>query len=121
VQELGVQTAVVSGGASLAPHLEDFYEAAGLPVLNGWGLTETSPVIACRSLSPKHPAANVRGTVGSKLPGTSVMYDHAPALACQFMRYDCDLASRVISREERAEGPIAFRLAHVPHLHGSLP
>lgn len=39
---------VVSGGGSLATHLDDFFEVIGLPVLNGWGLTETSPVLACR-------------------------------------------------------------------------
>ena len=36
---LGIRQAVVSGGGSLAPHLDDFYEAIGLPVINGWGLT----------------------------------------------------------------------------------
>ena len=36
---IGVQKAVISGGGSLAPHLDTFYEAIGLPVLNGWGLS----------------------------------------------------------------------------------
>lgn len=45
---LGIRKTVVSGGGSLASHLDLFYEAVGLPVLNGWGLTETSPVLACR-------------------------------------------------------------------------
>jgi long-chain acyl-CoA synthetase len=45
---LGIRKTVVSGGGSLAPHLDAFFEAVGLPVLNGWGLTETSPVLACR-------------------------------------------------------------------------
>jgi long-subunit acyl-CoA synthetase (AMP-forming) len=45
---LGIRKTVVSGGGSLAAHLDLFYEAVGLPVLNGWGLTETSPVLACR-------------------------------------------------------------------------
>jgi acyl-coenzyme A synthetase/AMP-(fatty) acid ligase len=74
VQEVGIQTAVISGGASLAPHLEDFYEAAGLPILNGWGLTETAPVIACRCMGAENPVANVRGTVGKELQRTSVKY-----------------------------------------------
>ena len=72
VQELGIQTCVVSGGGSLAPHLDDFFEAAGLPVLNGWGMTETSPVIACRRHLDNVPAANVRGTVGFPLPETQI-------------------------------------------------
>ena len=37
---LGISRAVVSGGGSLPPALDDWYEAIGLPVLNGWGLTE---------------------------------------------------------------------------------
>ena len=36
---LGIRQGVVSGGGSLAPHLDDFYDAIGLPVINGWGLT----------------------------------------------------------------------------------
>jgi long-chain acyl-CoA synthetase len=45
---LGVRKTVVSGGGSLAAHLDVFFEMLGLPLLNGWGLTETSPVLACR-------------------------------------------------------------------------
>jgi long-chain acyl-CoA synthetase len=45
---LGIRKTVVSGGGSLAAHLDAFFEAVGLPVINGWGLTETSPVLACR-------------------------------------------------------------------------
>lgn len=33
----------------------------GLPILNGWGLSETSPVLACRRNFPRQ---NVRGSVG---------------------------------------------------------
>ena len=40
---IGVQKAVISGGGSLAPHLDTFYEAIGLPVLNGWGLSVRPP------------------------------------------------------------------------------
>ena len=45
---LGVKRTVISGGGSLAAHLDMFYEMIGLTVLNGWGLTETSPVLAAR-------------------------------------------------------------------------
>ena len=64
---LGVRRTVVCGGGSLAPHLDDFFEAIGLPVLNGYGLTETSPVLACRSAL--RPLGNVRGSVGRAIPG----------------------------------------------------
>ena len=64
-QGLGIQKCVVSGGGSLPPHLDDFFETVGMTVLNGYGLTETSPVLACRS----SVGSNVRGTVGRVLPG----------------------------------------------------
>lgn len=51
-EALGIRKTVISGGGALAAHLDDFYEALGLPVLNGWGLTETSPVLACRRSQP---------------------------------------------------------------------
>lgn len=59
--------AAVSGGGSLAAYLDDFFEAVGLPILNGYGLTETSPVLAVRTLRK-----NIRGTVGPPLRGTSL-------------------------------------------------
>ncbi|MGC8740495.1 MAG: AMP-dependent synthetase/ligase [Candidatus Sumerlaeaceae bacterium] len=59
--------AAVSGGGSLAPYLDDFFEAVGIPILNGYGLTETSPVLAVRTLKE-----NIRGTVGKPLLGTTI-------------------------------------------------
>jgi long-chain acyl-CoA synthetase len=38
---LGIRATVVSGGGSLASHLDDFYEAIDLPVLNGGALGQT--------------------------------------------------------------------------------
>ncbi|KAL4439997.1 hypothetical protein ABPG75_002998 [Micractinium tetrahymenae] len=66
---LGIRGCVVSGGGSLSPHLDDFFEAIGLPVLNGWGLTETSPVLSCRR---NQAGQNVRGSVGQPTPGTQL-------------------------------------------------
>ena len=45
-------------------------QVLSLPVLNGWGLTETSPVLSCRRSVP--PRENVRGSVGLPIPGTQV-------------------------------------------------
>lgn len=75
---LGVRRTFVSGGGSLAPHIDDFYEALGVEVLNGWGLTETSPVLACRRAAPR---ANVRGGVGVPVPGTALRVVDPDSLA----------------------------------------
>lgn len=57
----------VSGGAPLAPDLAHFLRGAGIPVLEGYGLTETT---AATTLNP--PEGERAGTVGLPLPGWDV-------------------------------------------------
>jgi long-chain acyl-CoA synthetase len=57
----------VSGGAPLDKQTLTFFNRLGLPVFQGYGLAETSPVIATNS-----PSANRTGSVGRPLPGVQV-------------------------------------------------
>ncbi len=57
----------VSGGAPLSYPIQEFFNSLGLIILEGYGLTETSPVMACNTLENRR-----MGTVGKALPGVEI-------------------------------------------------
>jgi len=59
--------AAISGGSSLPFHVDRFFNSVGVPLLNGYGLTETAPVLAVR-----FPGRNVPGTIGPPIPETEI-------------------------------------------------
>jgi long-chain acyl-CoA synthetase len=57
----------VSGGAALSKELGIFFEAVGIPIVEGYGLTESAPVITCNQVN------NYKfGSVGKALPGVEL-------------------------------------------------
>ena len=58
---------MICGGAALAPDITEFFNCTGLPILEGYGLTETSPVLTCNTISEMRI-----GTVGKALPSVEL-------------------------------------------------
>jgi len=59
--------ALISGGGALAGPLEQFWNALGFVVVQGYGMTETTALVTLN-----HPFHVVRGTIGKPLPGREV-------------------------------------------------
>ncbi|MCX7868473.1 MAG: AMP-binding protein, partial [Terrimicrobiaceae bacterium] len=57
----------ISGGGALQPHVDEFFNSIGIPVLEGYGLTESCPVLAVRTWNNL-----VIGTVGPPFPETEI-------------------------------------------------
>ncbi len=65
----GAVEGIAVGAAALQPRLGRLFSAAGIPIREGYGLTETSPVVAFNRFEP----GGVRfGTVGIPIPGVEV-------------------------------------------------
>ncbi|XP_023748703.1 probable acyl-activating enzyme 16, chloroplastic isoform X1 [Lactuca sativa] len=64
---IGISKAGICGGGSLPLHVDKFFEAIGIKVQVGYGLTESSPVIAARQ-----PYLNVLRSVGRPIRDTEI-------------------------------------------------
>jgi long-chain acyl-CoA synthetase len=86
----GRLTFTVSGSAALSSEVAEFIDSVGILVYEGYGLTETSPVV-----SVNFPGARKMGTVGRTLPGVRVVIDTAAVDGGQ-----------AVSRDSAQEGEI---------------
>jgi len=71
---------VVSGGSAIQPHIASFFSAIGMPVFEGYGLSETSPVIA---VSQRVKNGRKFGTVGLPLKGVEVKLGERDEIICR--------------------------------------
>jgi long-chain acyl-CoA synthetase len=60
---------IICGAAALQPRLARIFTAAGIEIVEGYGLTETSPVLTCNRFEA---GGNYLGTVGMTIPGVQI-------------------------------------------------
>jgi long-chain acyl-CoA synthetase len=93
---------VVSGGAAIQKQQAAFFNAIGMPVFEGYGLSETSPVIA---VSTRGKGKRRPGTVGPPLPGVEVKIAENGEIICRgpnvMIGYykDPELTAQVIDKD----------------------
>jgi len=90
---------MVSGGGSLSKDLCRLFNGMGITVIEGYGLTETAPVISV------NPPDDIRpGTMGTPLPGVDVYVDESTAPPDQFPDATGDVGELLVRGENVARG-----------------
>ena len=81
-QTLGAENfdIVVSGAASIQPNIASFFSAIKMPIYEGYGMTECSPVIA---VSCNEPHGREIGSVGFALPGVEIKIADNKEIICR--------------------------------------
>ena len=107
----------ISGGAPLAEPIARCFLGLGVPVLQGYGMTETSPVVAVNTLAENDPA-----TVGRALPGVEVrigdnleLVVKGPNVMRGYWRREADTTRAMSGRLVAHRGPGDDRQG--PHSH----
>lgn len=96
----GSLAATISGGGALPIHIDKFFNYVGIPVLEGYGLTETSPVISVR------PKLNlVVGTVGPPIKETELRIVDPETGETLFPDPACEFGGRGKRGEILVRGP----------------
>jgi len=88
----------VSGGAALPPAIAHCFIGLGLPIVQGYGMTETSPVVAANGVNDNDPA-----TIGRALPGVEVrigenneLQVRGPSVMRGYWKRDADTANAFV-------------------------
>lgn len=99
----------VSGGAALEPEVALAFRSIGMPILEGYGLTETSPIVGVNT-----PKAHRIGSVGKPLPGVGVRISDEGEIAVRGPNVmkgyygDTEATAAVLRNQELYTGDIGF-------------
>ena len=94
----------ISGGAALNPAVAKVFLGLGVPIFQGYGMTETSPIIAVNKVGQNHPS-----TVGPKLDNIEVSLGMEASFWC-----GVPLLCKVIGTEKKLHEPFCPMMAGSP-------